>query len=112
MNYDWKPLQDETPENYVERVGGWQNANNSAFYKIKLHYGFDTAETRKLLLSSKSFWQRIFLEHTQVIYNRDGSRYAALRFIQRKNEHLRDGNKIFSQQEIDSIIDSVGKWKR
>ena len=112
MDYNWEPLPDETPENYVERVGGWKNANIEAFYKIKSHFGFNTAETRKLLLRSRSFWERFFIEHTQGIYNRGGSRYAALRYIQRKNDPLRDGDKIFSQQEIDELIDSVGKWKK
>ena len=112
MDYNWDPLPDETPEDYVERVGGWKNANYEAYLKIKSHFGFDTAETRTLLLKSRSFWKQLFIDHVQGIFNRGGSRYAAVRYIQRKNEHLRGGNKIFSQQEIDDLIDSVGQWKK
>ena len=108
----WNPLKDETPEDYVERVGGWHNANNIASYKIKSHYGFDSGETRKLFLMSRSFWKRLFIDHATGIFNRGGSRYGALRYIQRKNEHLRDGKTIFSEREIKKLLDSVGNWKR
>ena len=111
MEYNWEPLPDETPEDYVERVGGWEKAAISAFKKLMSHYGFDQREAQKIFHGSQSYWERFFLEHAQGIFNRGGSRYAALRFIQRKNEPFA-GKQIFSQQEIDSLIDSVGRWKR
>ena len=111
MEYNLNPLSDETPENYVERVGGWKNAHVAATKLLMSHYGFDHSEAKKIFLSSKSYWKRFFLEHVQGIFNRGGSRYAALRFIQRKNEPFA-GKQIFSQREIDSLIDSVGRWKR
>ena len=105
-------MENESAQEYVERVGGWCDPDNSLVLKIEHYYKVDRGESRKLLLSSRSFWEKLFNDNTKGIFERGGSRYGALRYIQRKNDFLRGGRKIFSQLEIDEIVDSVGKWKR
>lgn len=109
---DWMPLADETPGTYVERVGGWPGAHIQAIKNLQSHYELDLGEARKMFSGSLSFWEKFFLEHAVGIFSRGGSRYGALRFIQRKNINLRDGGELFSQREIKRLLDRAGNWKR
>lgn len=108
----WSVQEGETPEEYVERVGGLDGSNVYAILQVESHFGYDRGQSRILFLNSRSLWESFFLDHTKGIFERGGSRYGALRFIQRKNEPLRNGKGIFSEQEINALIDSVGNWHR
>ena len=109
---DWMPLPDETPETYVERVGGWNGANIQAIENLRSHYGLELKEAQKMFLGSRSYWREFFLDCAVGIFSRGGSRYGALRFIQRKNINLRDGGELFTQRDIKKLLDRAGNWKR
>ena len=109
---NWSVLENETPEEYIERVGGWEGSNVHAILQVESQYGYDRRQSRELFLNSRSFWERFFLNHAKGIFERGGSRYGALRFIQRKNNELKKGDTIFSNEEIKTLIDSVGNWRR
>ena len=112
MMKNWAPHANETPEKYVERMDSVDTRQVQMMDNLKTHFGLSEGEAKKVTLSSQPYWERFFRKHVEGIYQLDGSRYGALRYIQRKNSYLRDGAGIFSQAEIDELIDSVGKWKR
>lgn len=112
MTKDWTPHANETPEEYVERMDSNDIRELQMMGKLKAYFGLSEGDAKKVALSSQPYWERFFKKHVESIYQRGGSRYSALRYIQRKNSHLRDGAGIFSQSEIDELIDSVGEWER
>lgn len=112
MELDWNPLPDEKPEGYVQRVGGWKGANVRMMTILMSRFGLTQGAAKEISFYSRSFWVRFFEEHVNGIYQRGGTRYAAIRFVQRKNVLLKSGSKMFSQEEIDELIDSVGHWTK
>lgn len=112
LDKNWSVLENERPEEYIERVGGWKGSNVYAILQVQSHYGYDRRQSRELFLNSRSFWERFFLDHAKGVFERGGSRYGALRFIQRKNDELSNRDAMFSEQEIKALVDSVGGWRR
>jgi len=112
MHEKWQPLPNESANDYSERVGGWKDSDTYMFAVLKEHFGMEPVDAKALSLEARSFWQTFFKEHAECIFNRGGTRYAAMRFVKRRNSHLRNGNKIFTQDELEDIVDSVGKWKK
>ncbi len=107
----WQPLPGEKPEEYVERVEKLDDADLYIVERLQTHFGMFQGEAKMLSLESRAFWERFFREYVERIFHRGGSRYAALRYIQRKNGQTDSGKPIFAQGEIDELIDSIGDWK-
>ena len=82
-------------------------------YKVLTdHFGYaDDGEIKKLKLQSKPFWDQFYRDRVEVLFQRGGTRYAALRFVQRKNENAAEHRRL-SEVEIERIVDSVGEWPR
>jgi len=108
----WSVREGEAAEDYVERVGGLEGSNVYAILEMEAHFAYDRGQSRELFLKSRAFWEQFFLDHTKGIFECGGTRYAAMRFIQKKNVTLGNGDKIFSEQDINALIDSVGNWVR
>jgi len=109
---NWSVLENETPEEYIDRVGLLEGSNVYAILQVESHYGYDRRQSRELFFNSRPIWERFFLDHAKGVFERGGSRYGALRFIQRKNDDLRNRDSFFSDKEIKTLIDSIGNWKR
>ncbi|QKG71116.1 hypothetical protein [Erythrobacter mangrovi] len=106
-----RPLEDETPLEFVERADAHVIKDEEIDSTLKDHFNIrEYGDTKRLRLQSRVFWRKFFVEHVRGIHRRGGSRYAAQRYIEKKNGH--GGQEMFSQSEIDDLIDSIGKWSR
>lgn len=106
-----KPLEGENPLAFVERADAMEMAEDSINSVLTKHFGLsDDREIKALKLKSCVFWERFFLEHVRGIKERGGSRYAAVKFIERKNGQA--GQKKLTAHQIDDLVDSVGEWQR
>lgn len=77
---------------------------------LRDHFGYaDEGEIKKLKLQSKPFWDQFYRDRVEGIFQRGGTRYAALRFVQKKNDYA-DGHRKLSEVEIERIVDSVDEW--
>lgn len=106
-----RPIQNESPLAFVERadaIGANEDDINSL---LKGSFGIqDDGKIKALKLKSSVYWQKFYLEHTQGIFERSGSKYAAITFIQRKNGQA--GQRKLTESEITELVDSVGNWPR
>ena len=105
-----RPGEDETALEFVERADA-ANVDEALINAALIeHFGIQNdGDRKKLKLRSAPFWERVFRTHIAGIYQRGGSRYAAVTYIRRKN----DRNEVprFSEAELDKIVDSVGDWE-
>ena len=107
-----RPQSGETPLDFVERADTLQIPDDVINTVLRDHFGCaDDAEIKKLKLQSKPFWDQFYRDHVEGIFRRGGTRYAALRFVQKKNDQ-QDEHKRLSEAEIELIVDAVGEWPR
>lgn len=107
-----EPLHTETPLDFVERADALKVSDEKINEVLRLHFGFvDDGEIKKLKLQSKPFWDQFYLDRIRGIYKRGGTRYAAKKFIQRKNDFAEERRKL-SEAEIETVVNSVGEWSR
>lgn len=107
-----EPLDDESPIAFVERADALIIPEETINLVLKRHFGFlDDAEIKKLKLQSRVFWEKFYLDRVQGIFARGGTRYAAVRFVERKND-IADERRKLSRAEIEKLVDSLGKWPR
>ena len=106
------PIGGETPLDFVERADS-QKVPDEVINKVLTdHFGYtDDGEIKKLKLQSKPFWDQFYRDRVEGIFQRGGTRYAALRFVQRKNDFAEERRRL-SEVEIEQIVDSVGEWPR
>ncbi|MBO6893368.1 MAG: hypothetical protein JJ866_15595 [Roseibium sp.] len=105
-----QPHPDETPVAFIERADALELADEVIDDLLLRHFGIQDESKRKLLrLKSAVFWERFFVSHASQVCERGGSRYAALRFIQKKNGQC--GQHPLSEKQIELLVDSVGEWK-
>lgn len=108
---DFEPLAHETPLEFVERADSMGISEPSINAALKEHYGLvEDGEVKALKLKSRVFWQEFFLAHVKNLHEQGGSRYAAVRFIERKSGTA--GQPKLTAQQIDDLVDSVGAWQR
>ncbi|MDV4145831.1 hypothetical protein [Shimia sp. FJ5] len=107
-----EPIDGETPLDFVQRADSLKIPEGMINRILTDHFGYaDDGEIKELKLQSKPFWDQFYREHVEGIFQRGGTRYAALRFIQRKNDHA-DEHRRLSEVEIERIVDSAGEWPR
>ena len=107
-----EPKQNETPLAFVERADAVEASDDAIDNVLKSHFGFkDEGKIKELKLQSKVFWEQFYLNQIQSIFHRQGARYAAIKFIQRKNAFA-DVRRKLSDADIESLVDSVGEWQR
>ena len=107
-----KPTSGETALDFVERADLLKVPGKEINKFLRGHFGFvDDGEIKKLKLQSKPYWDQFYRARTRGIFQRGGTRYAALKFIQRKNNFADERRKL-SEVEIERIVDSVGDWPR
>ena len=105
-----EPLDNESPLAFVERADALSVSDDDISFVLVHHFGFsEDGEIKKLKLQSKVFWEKYYLDHVRGILERGGARYAALKFVVKKNAFAEERRKL-SQAEIDVLIDSVGEW--
>ncbi|EBA16827.1 hypothetical protein RSK20926_03444 [Roseobacter sp. SK209-2-6] len=106
------PLSDETALEFVERADVLKVSDEAINEVLRQHFDFASdEEIKKLKLQSKPFWVQFYQHRVQELLQRGGSRFAAIRFVQRKNESAEERRKL-SETEIERLVDSVGKWSR
>ena len=106
------PLPDETPLAFVERADALKVPEEEINTVLKQHFGFgDDGEMKELKLQSKVFWDMFYREHAQGIFQRAGTRYAAVKFVEKKSANA-DQRRKLSAAEIDALVDSFGEWQR
>ncbi|MEO1798481.1 MAG: hypothetical protein AAFR53_15950 [Pseudomonadota bacterium] len=107
-----RPIGGETPLDFVERADALKVPDEVINKVLTDHFGYaDDGEIKKLKLQSKPFWDQFYRDRVEGIFQRGGTRYAALRFVQRKNDYA-DEHRRLSDAEIERIVDSVGEWPR
>jgi len=107
-----RPTNGETPLDFVERADSLKVQDEVINRVLTDHFGYaDDGEIKKLKLQSKPFWDQFYRDHVEGIFRRGGTRYAALRFVQRKNDYAEEHRRL-SEVEIERIVDSVGEWPR
>jgi len=105
-------LDDESPIAFVERADALKIPEETINCVLGRHFGIaDDGEIKKLKLQSKVFWETFCLDRVHGIFERGGTRYAAVKFVQRKNDFAEERRKL-SEAEIDKLVDSVGEWPR
>ena len=106
------PLPDETSLAFVERADALKVPEEEINTVLKQHFGFgDDGEMKELKLQSKVFWDMFYREHAQGIFQRAGTRYAAVKFFEKKSANA-DQRRKLSAAEIDALVDSFGEWQR
>lgn len=106
-----KPLKDEKPLAFVERAEAMGMSEGSIDSILMSHFGMsDDGEIKALKLKSRVFWEQFYIDRVTGIHKRGGSRYSAVRFIERKNGQA--GQQQLTAKQIDDLVDSVGAWKR
>jgi len=95
LDENWSVLENETPEEYINRVGLWEGSNVYAIKQVESHYGYDRRQSVELFFNSRPIWERFFLNHAKGVFERGGSRDGALRFIKRKTDELRNRDTFF-----------------
>ena len=104
---DRKP--EESALDFVERAdasGASEDAINSV---LKEHFGLcEDGEIKSLKLKSEVFWHGFYTDRVRDTFERGGTRYAAIKFIERKNGQA--GQRALSNSEIHEIVASVGDW--
>ncbi|MFY0595061.1 MAG: hypothetical protein JXQ85_01400 [Cognatishimia sp.] len=105
-----EPQPSETAIEFIQRAEA-QGASDSSITKaLRTHFKIDQEDQIKSLrLRSEIFWKNIYLDHARQLIARGGSRYAAVTFIKRKNGEA--GQRFLTDEEIDSIVNSVGDWR-
>lgn len=101
---DWHRIPEETPEDYIERVGGWPGANLRMSEILEREFGIPEDESKQFSLRSRSFHEQFFKEHLAEMLERGGSKYGAINYIRRKSD--------WTDDEIAAFVDSVGKWPK
>lgn len=105
------PHEDEDALSFVERADALGLSEEVINVVLKRHFDMiDDGEMKALKLKSKPFWQRFYRERVSALHKRGGARYAAVKFVQRKNGQ--SGQAALSQDEIEKLVDSVGPWLR
>lgn len=102
---DWHRIPGEMPEEYIERVGGWPDANMRMSEILESEFGVPEGESKQFALRSRSFHEQILKEHLEDMLARGGSRYGAINYVRRKSDWLTD-------EEIAAFVDSVGEWRK
>jgi len=106
-----EPFEDETALEFVERAETMEASDDLIRTILSSNFQIgDDAAQKKLRLMSRVFWERFFRTHVQSIFDRGGSRYSALIYIQKKNGLC--GQKKLTDQQIAELVDSVGNWQR
>ncbi|WP_412073575.1 hypothetical protein [Tritonibacter mobilis] len=106
-----EPFDDEDPLAFVERADTLKVSEEIVTDALKQHFGInEDVEIKKLKLQSKVFWEAFYFDHIRDLFTRDGSRYAAVKFIQRKNDFAEERRKL-TEKEIERLVDSVGEWR-
>jgi hypothetical protein len=102
----------ETPLDFVERANALGVDEEAINDVLKERFGFiDDGEMKALKLQSKPFWERFYLDRVSELLKRGGSKYSAIRLVQRKNVFAEQRRKL-SDEEIKELVDSVGEWPR
>lgn len=112
MTDEWERELGETPEQYAERLGGRKSSNMSVMRGLERHFGLGRAEAKATSLQARSYWEAFYEKHAREIHSNDGSRDGAVTYIKRKNDPWDIGKPVFTDDEIDALVDSVGEWKR
>ncbi len=107
---DLKPLEYETALEFVERANTLEAPDGAIDIALKEHFNIADRDVKQLKLKSSVFWQEFFYNHVLELHQRGGSRYAAIKFIHKKNGVA--GQKELSEQQIEELVDLVGEWKR
>ena len=76
------------------------------------HYGMSPVEAKTMCMQSRTYWRAFFMEHVQELFENNGSRFGAINYIRRKNDPLGSGEMLFTEGEIEQMVDSVGEWKK
>jgi hypothetical protein len=106
------PKKNESPLSFIERADALKVPEESISLVLKEHFGFtDDGEIKELKLQSKVFWEQFYLDRVVGIFQRGGSRYSAIKFIQRKNAYAEQRRKL-SDNKINELVDSVGQWRQ
>ncbi|KAE9628978.1 hypothetical protein [Parasedimentitalea maritima] len=106
-----KPNPNESPLAFIERADTMGATDDILDSILNRNFGMqDDGEIKSLKLKSSVFWEGFYLERAKGIFERGGSKYAALKFIQRKNGQA--GQRKLSEKEVKELVDSVGIWSR
>jgi len=106
-----EPFENETPLAFVERADAMGLSDHTINSLLTTHFGISDARKIKVLkLKSRVFWERFFTEHVRGIHERGGSRYAAVKYIEKKNGQA--GQQKLTAQQIEALVDAVGEWQQ
>ena len=106
----WDPKPNESPEAYVERVGGWDDSNNQMMLVLQTHFELSRENAKNISLCSSTFWRHFYRVKLDELHLRGGSREQAMRFIQRSNTDMGIGKPILSDAQIDDLLAELGHW--
>lgn len=98
----WQRDPNETAEEYVERVGGWQGSPIRIIHVLRNDFGLPTKEAKDLVMNSRSVQVRFLSNYLKELHARGGTKYAAMNYVRRRSS--------LSELEAIQIIDSVGEW--
>ena len=111
MAPDLAPKEGESPLAYVERADAVGASFGNVDKVLRSHFGMeDSGEIKALKLKSFVFWKKFYESRAKGILERGGTRYAAVKFIERKNGQC--GQKPLTDEEIGQLVDAAGVWAR
>ena len=111
MTTDLTPEEGESPLAFVERADVTGARFGAVDKVLRSHFGMDDArEIKALRLKSFVFWKKFYETRAKGIFERGGTRYAAVKFIERKNGQC--GQRLLTDEEISQLVDAVGVWAR
>ena len=111
MPTDLMPEEGESPLAFVERADAFGATFGAVDAVLRAHFGMDNArEIKALKLKSFVFWEKFYKTRAKGIFERGGTRYAAIKFIERKNGQC--GQRPLTDEEIGQLVDAVGDWAR
>lgn len=105
-----QPQVNESPLDFVERADTHEVDGDVISECLAKHFGLQDRAVKELKLKSRVFWNNFYKRHSSELRARGGSRYSALKFIERKNGQC--GQQKLTDTEIQQLVDSVGPWTR
>lgn len=106
------PEPNETAIEFIERMDHAEVSEHHTTDVLKSHFRLGDSDLKEIKLQSRPWWESFYRARVKEIFEKGGSRYGALRFIERKNQHHLGKRTYFTPEEIDQIINTFGKWEK
>lgn len=101
MEIWWHREPGETPEKYIERVGGLSSSEQKMWNSLQYEFGLTEGEARSIEQAMKD---RFLRQELKERHARGAARYGAINYVRRRSD--------LSTEEIEELVDSFGKWKK